>query len=43
MGLFHRGKKNNDDEPDSVQTLMEIMQKNHEAYTTHCHSPFVDV
>lgn len=20
MGLFHRGKKNNDDEPDSVQT-----------------------
>ena len=21
MGLFHRGKKNNDDEPDSVQTF----------------------
>ena len=22
MGLFHRGKKNNDDEPDSVQTFL---------------------
>nr|DAP77105.1 MAG TPA: hypothetical protein [Caudoviricetes sp.] len=26
-----------------MYALMEIMQKNHEAYTTHCHSPFVDV
>ena len=28
---------------DNKKATMEIMQKNHEAYTTHCHSPFVDV
>ena len=28
MGLFHRGKKNNDDEPDSVQTFLSTGWKN---------------
>ncbi|EXZ27918.1 hypothetical protein M135_3280 [Bacteroides fragilis str. S36L5] len=27
----------------NINPLMEIMQKNHEAYTAHCHSPFANV
>lgn len=41
MGLFHRGKKNNDDEPDSVQTnsFSDIM--NGLQYAVNCGTRYI--